>query len=117
VVDDELLIRWSIAETLRAQGFEVAEAATAAEALRLVADEPSFDAALLDYRLPDSNDLSLLASIRRLSPASAVAMMTAYGTPDMESAAIGLGAGCVLSKPLDMSEIGPLVAELVRSQA
>lgn len=117
VVDDELLIRWSIAETLRAQGFEVAEAATAAEALQLVAHEPSFDAALLDYRLPDSDDLSLLASIRRLSPASAVAMMTAYGTPAMESAAMALGAGRVLSKPLDMRDIAPLVFELLRPQA
>jgi two-component system nitrogen regulation response regulator GlnG len=117
VVDDELLIRWSIAETLRSGSCEVVEAATAAEALQDVSDGPPFDVVLLDFRLPDSNDLSLLENIRRLSPTSAVAMMTAYGTQAMQSAAMELGARLVLSKPFDMRAIGELVNELGQRHA
>jgi CheY-like chemotaxis protein len=65
VVDDEMLIRWSIAETLRLEGFEVVVGATAAEALDHVKGGAPFDVILLDFRLPDSNDLLLLESIRR----------------------------------------------------
>jgi DNA-binding NtrC family response regulator len=117
VVDDELLIRWSIAETLRSRSCQVVEAATAAEALQDVNVGPPFDVVLLDYRLPDSNDLSLLADIRQLSPTSAVAMMTAYGSQAMQSAALDLGARLVLSKPFDMGALGELVVELGNRRA
>jgi DNA-binding NtrC family response regulator len=117
VVDDELLIRWSIAETLRSRSCEVVEAATAAEALQDVNVGPPFDVVLLDFRLPDSNDLSLLASIRRLSPTSAVAMMTAYGSEAMRSEAMELGARLVMNKPFDMVAIGEVVADLGQHRA
>ena len=52
VVDDEPLIRWSIAETLGAAGHQVTEAQDAASALRALADAPSTDLVLLDFRLP-----------------------------------------------------------------
>src|SRR6185436_59550 len=63
VVDDEPLIRWSVAETLGERGFEVVETGDALATRVAVRADPSFDVVLLDYRLPDSDDLSLLASI------------------------------------------------------
>ena len=72
VVDDEPLIRWSLAETLTERGHIVTEAGDAKETLRIVtraADRP--DVVLLDYRLPDSNDLSLFAAIKRELPETA----------------------------------------------
>src|SRR5688572_14934508 len=84
VVEDEPLIRWSIAETLAGMGHTVIEADDAESAVRTLGDMPEpADVVLLDYRLPDSNDLHLLATIRQLAPHSAVVMMTAYGTPDV----------------------------------
>ena len=106
VVDDELLIRWSIAETLTDAGHTVVAAedgATAVQALP-AAPEP-IDAVLLDYRLPDSNDLTLLANIRRLSPHSLVIMMTAFGTPDVTKGALDLGVYTVMSKPFEMHDL------------
>jgi DNA-binding NtrC family response regulator len=117
VVDDELLIRWSIAQTLRSRSCDVVEAATAAEALDDVRVGPPFHVVLLDYRLPDSSDLSLLANIRRLSPSSAVAMMTAYRSETMRSEAIELGARLVMDKPFDMAAIGDVVADLGKHHA
>jgi DNA-binding NtrC family response regulator len=105
VVEDELLIRWSIAETLAHAGYTVAEAESAAAAISKLSDEPAVDAVVLDYRLPDSNDLSLLRRIRQLAPRSPVILMTAYGTPEVTRGAYDLGVYAVLSKPFDMHDL------------
>ncbi len=112
VVEDEALIRWSIAETLGQEGHTVMEAGNAASAVEAMesADE-DIDVVLLDYRLPDSNDLNLLASVRRLQPRSAVVMMTAYGTPEVTAGALALGAYRVVGKPFDMRALESLVVE------
>ncbi len=109
VVDDEALIRWSICETLRGELFDVIEAQDGREALRMLRTEGPFSAIVLDYRLPDSNDLKLLASIRQLAPATPVVMMTAFGTPEMVRGALELGAVDVINKPFEMGEIAAIV--------
>ena len=111
VVEDETLIRWSIAETLAQEGHTVMEATSAAAAVKALEDEDDIDVVLLDYRLPDSNDLGLLASVRRLQPRSAVVMMTAYGTPEVTEGALALGAYRVVGKPFDMRALESLVVE------
>jgi two-component system response regulator AtoC len=112
VIEDELLIRWSIAETLMNAGYEVIEADSAAAAVRaLMNPSAPVDAVLLDYRLPDSNDLTLLSTIRRLSPASAVVMMTAFGTPEVTKGALALGAYQVMNKPFDLYDLAPLLTK------
>jgi len=106
VVEDELLIRWSIAETLGQAGHTVFEADTAAAALHALdgATDP-VHVVLLDFRLPDSNDFTLLKNIRRLAPQAAVILMTAHGTPEVTRGALEEGAGRVMNKPFDMHEI------------
>jgi DNA-binding NtrC family response regulator len=111
VVDDELLIRWSVAETLGQLGHIVVEAGDAREALQRLSTGPIPDIILLDYRLPDSNDLALLETIRRVAPTSRVIMMTAYGTPEMHADALRLGAFRVISKPIEMADMAPLVEQ------
>lgn len=111
VVEDETLIRWSIAETLAEEGHTVMEATSAATAVKALEDEDDIDVVLLDYRLPDSNDLGLLANVRRLQPHSAVVMMTAYGTPEMTEGALALGAHRVVGKPFDIRALESLVVE------
>lgn len=112
VVDDEPLIRWSIAETLGAGGHQVTEAEDAQSALRAIADDPDRDLVLLDFRLPDSNDLGLLARIRQLAPDTTVIMMTAFGTPDVTAGALKLGALKVLNKPFNMHDLEDVVRAL-----
>jgi DNA-binding NtrC family response regulator len=112
VVDDEPLIRWSIAETLGAAGHQVIEAQDAVSTLRVLAEAPTPDLILLDFRLPDSNDLGLLAEIRRIVPTTPVVMMTAFGTPDMNAGALKLGASGVLNKPFNMHDLEGLVRSL-----
>ena len=112
VVEDELLIRWSIAETLAHAGHTVIEAADGVTAvMALKNDAERFNAVVLDYRLPDSNDLTLLATVRRLSPDSAVVLMTAFGTPDVVKGALDLGVYHVLHKPFEMHDLESLLRE------
>lgn len=110
VVDDEPLIRWSLVETLRALGHTALEAGDGEGALCALCKAP-FDVVLLDYRLPDSNDLSLLATIRRVAPESAVIMMTAHGTSEVGAGALELGVYRVVAKPFEVHEVAGLVLE------
>ena len=114
IVDDESLIRWSLAEVLADAGHRVEEAGDGASALALLSDGRQFDVVVLDYRLPDSNDLRLLSTIRNLAPGSTVIMMTAFGTPEMLDGALELGAYRVVPKPFDVHEMASLVAEASR---
>ena len=118
IVDDEPLIRWSLAETLTDQGYGVLEAADGQAAVEALKDTPRpVDVVLLDYRLPDSNNLQLLATIRAMSPRSRVVLMTAYGTPEVAAEALRLGAVCVITKPIEMQEVATLVARAHGSTA
>jgi DNA-binding NtrC family response regulator len=106
VVDDEPLIRWSVIETLAERGLYVEQASDAASALREITTAPlPFDAVVLDLRLPDMRDLSLLATIRQLLPEATVVLMTAYGTDDVIERAIALGAVSVLTKPFELGSL------------
>jgi DNA-binding NtrC family response regulator len=106
VVDDESLLRWSLAETLGASGYEVTEAIDGASAIRAMA---SADVVLLDLHLPDSSDLRVLAAMRQLSPKIPIILMTAFATPEVLNESVRLGAFAVLDKPFDMSDVSPLV--------
>jgi two-component system, NtrC family, response regulator AtoC len=110
VVDDELLIRWSLSETLSDSGFTVAEAEDGQGAVRALTDTGELpDVVLLDFRLPDSNDLNLLSRIISLVPDGRVILMTAYGTPELASAALERGAYKVLHKPFELQDLTALV--------
>lgn len=112
VVDDEALIRWSLVETLTDTGHEALEATDGRSAVRALSEAAiPFDVVLLDFRLPDSNDLALLSQVRRLFPRTQVILMTAYGTPEVVKGAMDLGAFRVVGKPLEMTEVPALVSQ------
>ena len=112
VVDDEPLIRWSLTETLHDCGYQVAEAGDARGARAAICENArEFDVVVLDYRLPDSEDLSLLACIREKAPETRIILMTAFGTPEVVRAALDLGAFRVVSKPFEMHDLADLVAK------
>jgi len=106
VVDDEPLVRWSIGETLSAHGCDIVEASDAQQAITAILDSAHKpDAVFLDLKLPDSDDLTLLALVRRVLPGVPVILMTAFGTVEVLEAARRLGVFTVLDKPFDLDEL------------
>jgi len=109
-VDDEPLVRWSIAETLRGRGFDVTEASDADGTIRAVVDQSLLpDVVLLDLRLPDCDDMSLLATLRRILPGARVIVMSAFGTPEIFEAVRRLGVETIIEKPFDLDRVETLI--------
>ena len=112
VVDDEALIRWSVSETLTSMGMEVDQAQDAASAVKCLSEHGPFEVIVLDFRLPDNDDFTLLKRVRSMSPTSAVILMTALGTPEVTEAALHLGASTIVGKPFELREMAHLVETL-----
>ena len=79
VVDDELLIRDTLAEYLTQEGFTVTACSNGEEALARVADQ-RFDIALCDVQLPGIDGIEVLDRLLKMSPETFVLLITAYGT-------------------------------------
>ena len=114
IIEDEKLIRWSIKEKLGGEGYAVREAETAKQAFDLLEDEDA-DLLLLDYRLPDSDGLTILERVRKKMPEISVVMMTAYGTVEGAVQAMKLGAFDYLSKPVNLNELSVVVQKALEA--
>jgi two-component system, NtrC family, response regulator AtoC len=103
VVDDEALIRWSLTERLKTEGYHVLEAETGAAALEKLPD--GVDLVLLDYRLPDTDGVSVLRKIKEFDQDILVILLTAYASVDTAVEAMKLGAYHFANKPFNLDEV------------
>jgi DNA-binding NtrC family response regulator len=104
IVDDEKLIRWSIAERLAKEGFATSEAGDGGTAITVLGGEP-VDLVLLDLKLPDADGLTLLRQFQGRAPDLPVVIMTANSSIDTAVEAMKLGAHDYLTKPFNMDEL------------
>ena len=104
LVDDEMLIRYSLQRLIEREGFSVITAESGLEALRQFEQEKP-DIVILDIRLPDTSGLTLLKTIKEISPSVTVVMVTAC--PDIQSSveAMKMGAFDYLDKPIDIEKL------------
>jgi DNA-binding NtrC family response regulator len=113
VVDDEQLIRWSLTERLKQEGYRVVEAATAAAALERHAE--GVDLVLLDYKLPDGDGLSVLRHIKNADADTLVILLTAHSSVDLAVEAMKHGAYHYANKPFNLDEIALLVEKALET--
>jgi DNA-binding NtrC family response regulator len=104
VVDDEPLIRETLAEFLMSEGFVVDACASAEEALER-AGEREYDIALCDVQLPGLDGLELLERLIKISPRTFVLLITAYATVESAVEAFQRGAHDYLMKPILLDEV------------
>jgi len=104
VIDDEAVLRQTLARILQRASFEVTTAASGQEGLALLGQQP-FDLVYLDLRMPDMNGMDVLKAIHARLPEMPVVLFTAQ--PDLNSAleALRQGATDYLLKPLQPRDL------------
>jgi DNA-binding response OmpR family regulator len=100
VVDDDQDIRFLARRALEAAGYEVREAASAAEAERQI-EQATPHLVLLDLMLPGRSGAGLLEGWRRDQLELPVIMLTAFGDAEREAALLEAGADDYLDKPFE----------------
>ena len=116
IAEDDRAIRFSLACSLKADGYRVIEAGDGDEALaRIEREQP--DAVLLDLKMPGRDGLAVLAE---LGPALAdlpVIVITAYGGSAAAIEAMRRGAYDYLTKPFDLDEVQLTLKRALRQRA
>jgi DNA-binding NtrC family response regulator len=113
VVDDEPLIRWSLVNKLKEEGYRTVEAGTAGEAVSL--HREGVDLVLLDFALPDANGLEVLKQVKQTDPDTLVIMLTANTEVGTAVAAMKQGAFHYANKPFDLDEVMLLVEKALET--
>ena len=113
VVDDEALIRWSLSERLKSDGYHVLEAETGAAAIERLAD--GVDLVLLDYRLPDTDGLAVLREIKKADPDILVILLTSFVSVETAVEAMKLGAYHYANKPFNLDEVSATVSRALET--
>jgi len=103
VVDDEPQILRALTTNLRGAGYEVATAASVAEALAEAAMRPP-DAVILDLLLPDGNGTDVCRELRRWSDVPVI-VLSAVGDETEKVAALDAGADDYVTKPFGIDEL------------
>jgi len=109
VVDDQEMMRDSLATTLAREGHEVIAAGDGAAALGRLGAGGRFDLLITDLKMPKMTGIELLQEAKRLRPELLVVMMTAHATVSTAVEAMKLGAYDYIQKPFDGDAIKLLV--------
>src|SRR3954464_11045361 len=108
IVDDQDVIRDSLAATLARQGHEVVAATDGPGALTKISSS-RFELMISDLKMPKMTGTELLAEVKKIRPELPVIMMTAFATVQTAVEAMKLGAYDYIQKPFDGDEIKHLV--------
>ncbi|HSE22336.1 MAG TPA: response regulator, partial [Pyrinomonadaceae bacterium] len=100
IIDDEENIRRVTRLTLQAAGYEIAEAGDGKSGLEVFGDGSTWDAVLLDQRMPGMDGLETLKHINERDPTARVIMATAYASIELAVDAMKLGATDFVRKPM-----------------
>jgi two-component system, NtrC family, response regulator HydG len=108
IVDDELIVRDSLGKWFAEEGYEVATAASASEALTRLAEHP-WDLALVDIKMPGTDGIELERRLREADPKLMVIIMTGYASVETAVQALKNGAYDYVTKPFDPDDISHTV--------
>jgi DNA-binding NtrC family response regulator len=104
VVDDEKSIRSTLRNVLQYEQYAVAEASTGPQALEIL-ETDTFDAVLLDIKMPGMDGMEVLRKIKETDPDLPVIMISGHGTIQTAVEATKIGAFDFLEKPPDRDRI------------
>ncbi|MDP9198388.1 MAG: sigma-54 dependent transcriptional regulator [Pseudomonadota bacterium] len=112
VVDDEAGVRFGLRDYLETHGYDVLEAESCHQALDVFLTARP-DAAIVDYKLPDGDALSLLPRMREIDASVPLIVLTAHGSIDLAVRAIKEGAEQFLTKPIELPALQVILRRLL----
>lgn len=104
LVEDEKILRVSLSDALRAEGYAVLPVEEGKSAMRSL-EEGEFSLVITDIRLPDIGGMEILKKSLAESPSTPVIMMTGYGSIEDAVQAMRTGAFDYITKPFDLDEM------------
>ncbi|MBI9015764.1 MAG: sigma-54-dependent Fis family transcriptional regulator [Phycisphaerae bacterium] len=116
VVDDEMIIRDSLCEFLKLEGYHCNSADSFKNALVQLEQHP-YNMVITDVNMPEADGFELLRVVRKRYPDIAIVVITGYGTIESAIGAIKAGAFNYLTKPIVDDEIRVIVSKALEQQA
>jgi DNA-binding NtrC family response regulator len=116
VVDDEHLIRWSLEQNLKKQGYEVVVASNGEEALKQVHEDPP-DLVLLDIQMPGITGIEVLEKVKEIDEDIIVIMITAHGGLETAVSAMRMGAYDYINKPFNLDELAIVIRKSLETSS
>ena len=104
VIDDDIGLRKTLLDILKARGYEIFVAENGTEGLALLQKNP-VNLVLTDQGLPDMSGIDILSKVKALYPAIQVIILTGSATFDSAVEATNLGAFSYLLKPYDVDQL------------
>jgi len=105
IVDDHAVVRHGLKSALESHGYEVvAEAGSINEAQAFMA-QTNPDAIVVDINLPDGSGFDLVAWSRKISPATAIVVLTLNDGQDYVRAAKSAGANAFIVKSAPLTDL------------
>lgn len=104
IVEDEPVIRNTLAEFLTGEGYQVTKAVSVEEGIAR-AREKDFHVAICDVQLPDGDGIKLMRLMHKINPSVFVLIITAYGTVESAVEAFKAGAFDYLTKPVIFDDL------------
>ena len=111
LVDDDYVVRCTLAAVLEERGFDVTSAATVSEALKLISSN-SYDVLLSDLHMPGAGDgLTVVSAMRHANPKAVTMLLSAFPEMDAAAHAILRQADQILVKPMDVTALVAAINE------
>lgn len=114
VIEDEDNIRGFLTVHLRREGFDVIEAGSGEEGLRLLLEHPDTSLVLLDIMLPGIDGFQVAEEIRKQSQTIGIIMLTAKTMETDQVHGLNQGADDYIVKPFNLNELTARVHSLIR---
>lgn len=105
IVDDDALMRWSLATNVEDEGFEPRAFGTGPEALKYLDEGGEAAAMLLDWQMPEMDGITVLRNLRRQGHMLPVIFLTGHSQPGRREVAMACGAAAFLDKTKSFSTV------------
>jgi len=114
VVDDQRVLRLSLAGIIEDQGYDVTDVEDGYQAIEAVRAS-AFDLVFMDIKMPGINGVQAFREIKKINPKTVVVMMTGFAVEDLVKDALEEGAFTVVYKPFELERVITLIDSVFKS--